>query len=256
MYIYVGKLNWFEYAENECITIVFPAGFALKDPVCAYWQWTVTGSGERNANNPQEAFIDSVTNTSSDYRVQFSFGYYAFEGSVSADFKSASLKMSNPQGETSPVTLSLQHSDAVRVPSTSVFIGKLDWFQYSKNEMVILIIPGEVVAGEPVIMSRQWTEDSEGNMKPNHAVVCTITFAYPQSGGIVSATFRDGDYRYDFNLRRAISDLELYMYNEVDKPDVKATFHLHQRDFRDLRKKKVRLLVKGLRCVLKTPYRP
>ncbi len=38
MFIYNGKLNWLNYASNETIIIVFPAGFALNDPVSAYWQ--------------------------------------------------------------------------------------------------------------------------------------------------------------------------------------------------------------------------
>lgn len=40
MYVY----NGFNYVENECCTLVFPAGFALKDPqaLCAYWQLIVS----------------------------------------------------------------------------------------------------------------------------------------------------------------------------------------------------------------------
>lgn len=36
MYVFNGKLNWFEAASNECFTLVFPAGFALNDPVSAH----------------------------------------------------------------------------------------------------------------------------------------------------------------------------------------------------------------------------
>jgi hypothetical protein len=71
--------------------------------------------------------------------VHFTFSYYAFEGSISADFKSLSLKMLNPGGEAQDVWLSLLHSDAVHVPSISVFTGKLHWFEYSQNEMVTLV---------------------------------------------------------------------------------------------------------------------
>ena len=40
MFIYNGKFTWLNYASNETITVVFPAGFALNDPVSAYWQWS------------------------------------------------------------------------------------------------------------------------------------------------------------------------------------------------------------------------
>ncbi len=41
MYVFNGELNWFAAASNECFTLVFPAGFALNDPVSAHWQWSV-----------------------------------------------------------------------------------------------------------------------------------------------------------------------------------------------------------------------
>ena len=53
MYVYNGKLDWYDYAKNECITLVFPAGFALKDPVCAYWQWTADAKGVEKSNTYQ-----------------------------------------------------------------------------------------------------------------------------------------------------------------------------------------------------------
>ncbi|KAG7096267.1 hypothetical protein E1B28_003715 [Marasmius oreades] len=60
MYIYNGKLNWYEYAVNETITVVFPAGFALNDPVCAFWQWTVDGAGNKKAMTTPLGFINTV----------------------------------------------------------------------------------------------------------------------------------------------------------------------------------------------------
>ena len=53
MLIYNGKLNWYDYAIDETITIVFPAGLALNDPVCAYWQWTKDGAGNKKTNSTQ-----------------------------------------------------------------------------------------------------------------------------------------------------------------------------------------------------------
>lgn len=120
MYIYVGKLNWFGYAQNELITVVFPAGFSHNDPVYAYWQWTVDGAGNKKTNCTQKSSITSTTK----YHIDFSCGYYAFGGIVSADLNSLSLSMSCPQGDTAPVSLSLHYGNAVRVPSTSIPAGK------------------------------------------------------------------------------------------------------------------------------------
>lgn len=256
MYIYVGKLNWLYYAYNECITIVFPAGFALKDPVCAYWQWTVSGSGEEKANNSQEAFIDSVTNTNSDYRVRFSFAYYTFEGTISADLNSLSLTMSDPLDHTGPVSLSLQFGNSGRVPSTSVFTGKLDYLSYSKNEMLTFIIPGEMAKGEPVVLSYQWTVDGRGNAKTNHTVVTTMTACDAEPNGYVSAKFEDGFYLFDFIVRKGNDDLVLSMTDPAGEIDKNSPYRLHQTDFRDLRKKKVRLLHESLLFLLTTHYRP
>lgn len=246
MHIYVGKLTWGQFAVNECITIVFPAGFALKDPVCAYWQWTVTASGDRNHNAALKSFISSVTKTNSEYRVRFDFGYYAFEGTVSTDFQSLSLTMLNPAGDRAAVSLLLQHGDPVRVPSTSVFTGKLNWFEFSQNEMVTLVIPGDVADREPVVLIHQWTRDGAGIDKANHIVNGIMTATNIASNGNLSARFTNINryYTYDFTVRksRASDDLVLSMTNTAGDRDSSAPYNLEQTDFRDLRKKKVRTL--------------
>ncbi|KAF8186599.1 hypothetical protein K438DRAFT_1835903 [Mycena galopus ATCC 62051] len=242
MYVYVGKLNWFECAQNECITVVFPAGFALMDPVCAYWQWTVDATGNAKSNCTQEAFITSVTNTADQYHLRFPFSYYAFEGSVSADFSSLFLRMSNPQGEWQDVSLSLLRGDAARRARASAFTGKLHWFQHSLNEMVTLVIPGEVANGEPVILSHQWTKDGAGNLKANHTVSGTLRTVNVRSNGDLSATFDDGYYTFDFTLRRGYNDVVLSMSNPSGEHDSRAPYNLKQTDFRTFHKKKALIL--------------
>lgn len=259
MYIYVGKLTWLSYAINDCITIVFPAGFALKDPVCAYWQWTVTANGIEKHNVALETFISSVTKTNSEYRLRFDFGHYAFEGTVSTGFKSLSLTMLNPSGNTATVPLLLQHGDPVRVPSTSVFTGKLNWFQYSQDEMVTLVIPGDVADGEPVVLIHQWTRNAAGVDKANHIVKGTMTAVNIASNGNLSARFTDnnGYYTYDFTVRksRASDNIVLSMTNPTGQRDSSAPYNLKQTDFRDLRKKKVKTLSENPSIPLTIPYR-
>lgn len=248
MYLYVGKLSWFEYAENECITIVFPAGFALKDPVCAYWQWTIDSSGVRKSNCTQEGFITSVTNTTNEYRVRFPFGYYAFEGTVSADFSLLSLEMMNPAGDKRSVNMSLEHSDRVRVPCASVFTGKLNWFEYSENEMTTLTIPGDLANNDPVILSYQWTKDGAGIAKKNHIVNGTLKSVKTSSDGKITAEFGDGYYTYNFTVPKSSNEVVLHMTNPSGDVDSSAPYNLRQTDFRNLGKKKVGHLNTYTRC--------
>lgn len=238
---------------------MFPAGFALKDPVCAYCQWTVTASGVRKHNLALKTFISSVTKTNSEYRLRIDFGYYAFEGTVSTGFNSLSLTMLNPSGNTATVPLLLQHGDPVRVPSTWVFTGKLNWFQYSEDEMVTLVIPGDVADGEPVVLIHQWTRNAAGIDKANHNVKGTMTAANIASNGNLSARFTDknGYYTYDFTVRkgRASDNLVLSLTIPTDQRDSSAPYNLEQMVFRDLRKKKVRTRPENPSLPLTIPYR-
>lgn len=259
MYIYVGKLTWKPLAINECITTVFPASFALKDPVCAYWQWTVTATGVRKQNVTLQAFISSVTKTNSEYRLSFDFGDYAVEGIVSTDFSSLTLMMLNSSGGTAAVLLQLVHGDPVRVPSTSIFTGKLNWFQYSQDEMVTVVIPGDVANREPVVLIHQWNRDAAGIDKPNHIVKGTMTAASIAPNGDLSARFTNftRDLKYEFVVRkgRASDDLVLSMNNTAGDRDLSAPYNLDQIDFRDLRTKKVRTLPETPSLPLNIPYR-
>ncbi|EUC55297.1 hypothetical protein RSOL_108030 [Rhizoctonia solani AG-3 Rhs1AP] len=237
MYVYVGKLNWFDYAKNECITIVFPAGFALKDPVCAYWQWTVDGQGTEKANSSQLGLITSVTKTTTTYYIKFPFDYYAFSGTVSPDSTSLSLTMSNPGGDTKDLTLSRKLGDMLGVLTTSVYIGKLNWFDYSKDEMVTLVIPVKA-QDKPVIMSHQWTRDGAGTEKANHTVVGTLDVQDDSSKDSFHATFNDGYYKYELTITEASNQLVLKMTNPSNDRDSNAPYVLNQTDFRNLDLKK------------------
>lgn len=202
--------------------------------------------------------IDSVTKTNSEYRVRFQLdNYYTFEGTVLTDFSSVSLPMSNPQGATASVSLLLQRGDSVRVPSTSVFTGKLNWFQYSQNEMVTLIIPGDVADGEPVVLIHQWTIDGAGKRKTNRIVNGTMTAVRSETSGSVSAMFKDSNNygRYDFTLSKASNNLMLRMTNLTGQRDLSAPYDLKQTDFRDLRKQKVRMLIENVSFPLIIPRR-
>lgn len=111
MYVY----NGFNYVENECCTLVFPAGFALKDPqaLCAYWQLIVSLGLSAQSLRPPNS-----TNA-------ISFDFYAFDAVIPDDFKSVTVTMLNPNGETVTSTLMAQLTDPVRILSTEVWQAEL-----------------------------------------------------------------------------------------------------------------------------------
>ncbi|KAE9391220.1 hypothetical protein BT96DRAFT_1061792 [Gymnopus androsaceus JB14] len=244
MYVYVGKLDWFDYAKNECITVVTPAGFTLQEPVCVYWQWTVDGSGHEKANVVQEGAFKSVVKTASEYRIGFQFDYYSFEGSVSGNFGTLSLIMSNPQGDTAPISLSLKYSDSMRAPSALVFTGKLNWFEYATNEMVTLIIPDTVRDNEPVVLSYQWTKDNAGISNNNYTVRSKLQAVSTQSNGNFCAQFDDG--HYTFTLHKTDERHMLSMTNPFGDRDQRESYYLTQTDFLDAKKVNIFLVIDPL----------
>ena len=110
--VYVGKLNWFNYAVNETITVVVPppGNFNTGDIACVYWQWTVDSTGAQKVNQ-SHAVNMTVTSVGADGSrgLRIPLDYYLFNGSVTAEKNTMTLTMSNPSGETSaPITLALQ----------------------------------------------------------------------------------------------------------------------------------------------------
>ncbi|XDG04439.1 hypothetical protein ABKA04_004054 [Annulohypoxylon sp. FPYF3050] len=219
--------------------------FALKDPVCAYWQWTVDGSGVQKRNNTQIGSITSVTDTGSGYQIRFPCSYYAFEGTVSADLASLSVELLEPTGLKGPGNLSLEYNDKVCIPSTSIFTGKLNWLEYCKNEMVVVIIPRDVADDKPIYLIHQWTVDGSGKTKTNHRVNAPLNSVKTISEGTVTAKFDDGFYKYDIAIPRSGNKVTLSMVDPGGRIDSKAPYDLWQKDFRELHIKKALIVRYG-----------
>ncbi|QRV97879.1 kinase domain protein [Ceratobasidium sp. AG-Ba] len=231
MYVYVGKLDWPDYAINECITIVFPAGFTPNDPVCAYWQWTVDAQGQRKTISPQIGLITNTNKTSTTHSINFSFGYYTFHGTILHNFTGLSLTMSNPQGYTSTLKLSNQIQDTHDILSTSIYIGKLNWFEYCQDELVTLILLSKV-DGQPVVLNHQWTRDASGNRKTNHTVVGSLRVdKADKSKDSFLASFSSGHYTFSIEILGDSNELLLGMTNPTNDRDASAPYKLKQTDF-------------------------
>ncbi|KAH6916876.1 hypothetical protein BKA70DRAFT_315572 [Coprinopsis sp. MPI-PUGE-AT-0042] len=214
MFIFSGKLDWYSYAVNENITIVVPAGFALNDPIYAYWQWTVDSGGNHKANTSQSGTIQAVTSTANKSQISFSFGYYSFDAIVASDYSTLVATMRNPKGDTSqPLTLIRQPGESDQSPSTVTYTGKLNWFNYAVNEMIVLVIQAAGVSnGAPVGLYHQWTVHSDGTQKKNCPVNATFRNVTVQSDGI-KGTFGDGYYTYEVTVPNNGQDATIRMSN-------------------------------------------
>lgn len=243
MYIYYGKFNWLDKAINECFVIVFPAGLALNDPVSAYWQWTKSDTpGQNKINSSQHGIITGVSKTSPDeYRISCTLGNYSFDGVVAQNFSSLNATIRNPTGDSTTSNLALQYSSTLKVPSTAVYTGKLNWLTHAKEEMITLVIPAGVTVGAPVSLYYQWTVDNAGNQKRNFASNAVFTSVNTASNGDVTGILGSNwYYTFEVTVKKGGQDVVLRMTDPQGKRDAKAPYNLKQIDFRSLGTKKVR----------------
>ena len=222
MYIYDGKTSFFRFAVNEHITMVFPCGFALHDPVYACWQWTVDAQGRRKSNTTfvsmfkclhyiltkgrtrsKRTTIHSVTHDSK-FGCKFSFtgNYYTFDATIAnGDFSEITALMRCPDNTArAPTVLSRQYGDSKPVPAVSVYSGKINFPEEAENEHVALVIPFGISSGAPVGLYFQWsTETWNHKEKQNHQVNATFRDV-TASEQEIKGTFDDGDYKFEVTI--------------------------------------------------------
>ncbi|KAI0035572.1 hypothetical protein K488DRAFT_42986 [Vararia minispora EC-137] len=244
MLIYCGKLNYHSYAENECVTIVFPAGFSLNDPVCAHWQWT-KDAGELTLYIFQSGIVTGTSKAEDGIRIVLSFGFYFLDCHIRSDLRqlAATLGAVNGADNNSSVTstLDLQHREPGEVPTTRVYAGKLNWIergvQYAKNEMVTLVLPSGTIANDATVgLYYQWTFDGRHNPKENHLVTSKLRDVTAGAGGMILGTFDDGFYTFTATLSSNMRTANLHMSTESGSDT--ATSDLEATDFRTYAAKK------------------
>jgi hypothetical protein len=113
--IYQGKLNHLSYAINENIIIVLPRGLRQGEDACAFWQWTVDGAGNKQANHHYEEHIDSVSKAADgSWNVtMFSTQFYTFTGKMSADGTTLTLKLAHGTEQSELITLTRVYDSAL-----------------------------------------------------------------------------------------------------------------------------------------------
>ncbi|PIL37691.1 hypothetical protein GSI_01385 [Ganoderma sinense ZZ0214-1] len=219
MYIYNGKLDYDWYAKNECFTLVFPAGFALHDPICAHWQWSTDTNGRDNVNQSQPGLITEVSKTIEQYSLTAIIDYYTFEITLASNRRSVTLVLTRPsKGRSSQATLALSYADNIQFPTTVTYTGKLNYYQYATNEMITLILPAGISSDAPVGLYYQFTKDDNGVAKRNGAEVGTLSDMTNGTDGTVIAFFRSSYYHYQFTFSADENTVSTIMVDPSSTP--------------------------------------
>ncbi|KAL1705500.1 hypothetical protein EV121DRAFT_279627 [Schizophyllum commune] len=254
MHVYNGKITWLQRAENECITFVFPAGLALKDPVCAYWQWSDTAktnvhqvsSEQYLADLPscfrQHGTIDRVRKTATEYKITISLTDFLFDAQFTADFKSMTIKMYTATDATTSSTLTLQRYTSLltTVPSTKVYTGKFDWWIHAVNEMMTLVLPNGISNGAPVGLYFQFTVNNQNRPKTQYCVNSTF-YDVQASAGQIKASFDGSYYKFDAIIYPGTGNAKVVMKEN----ETNATFDMVQNDWRKAHRKKALIVRYG-----------
>jgi hypothetical protein len=222
MFIYQGKLNWYNYAQDELFVIVLPFGVArLNDPIHLYWQWTKLDNGSTKVNVLSRSFISSVTETAIDGEDQFSCvhdDYYTFDIVSKRHYDELHVTMRNLSGDTSSdmilrVVSKEDDSDPEPLEKARprIHVGKLNWYEYAINELFVVILPLGLCGDQPVCALWQWTKKADGQEKYNVKAISTQT-----CGTGLANKFhftQEGYYTFSCEADKSNEDLKITMSN-------------------------------------------
>ncbi|CAH0058640.1 unnamed protein product [Clonostachys solani] len=164
MFIYSGKLQWFNYGLGELLVVVLPNGpVRVGDTVYLSSQWTVDASGFKKQKWFAARTVEKVVKADNgDDTFTVTGGYYVFVISSQQGYKTINITMSNPGGSKDHMTLErvYQSKGEVTAESARIWTGKLDWPQNASNEPFTAIAPEGFGAGKPILAFWQWTVDA------------------------------------------------------------------------------------------------
>ncbi|KAI8664265.1 hypothetical protein NCS55_00934700 [Fusarium keratoplasticum] len=106
MFVYQGKLQWFNYGQDETLAVVLPNGFARDgDTAYIFSQWTVDAQGRKKYNWFQTLVVSNLTKTScGDDTFVLKGAYYTWKITTQQTYSKISITMSNPQKDKSTMT--------------------------------------------------------------------------------------------------------------------------------------------------------
>ncbi|KAF5232916.1 hypothetical protein FANTH_12763 [Fusarium anthophilum] len=108
MYIYQGKLNWYNYAVGETFTIIFPKGVVrANDPVYIFTQWTKDASGVEKSKFFQTILVQDLKQLpkSTDVTFTLSGAWYNYAITTEQNYSKIKVEMTNQPVQTLPRVL-------------------------------------------------------------------------------------------------------------------------------------------------------
>lgn len=170
MFIYQGKFDWPEYADNETFTIIFPNGVVrANDPVYLFTQWTKDSHRVRKSKFFQTIVVSDVKQLSNTTDVSFNLSgsWYSYAITTEQNYAKIKVDMSSPGGQKA-IALDrvwkpqgkVDHDAALRIWAGSITI-----HDSAIDEQAIFVLPEDYKDGKPVISSWQWTKDTAGKAK-------------------------------------------------------------------------------------------
>jgi hypothetical protein len=203
MYVYRGRLDWLNHAENETLTIIFPGTFDLQQPVYAIWQWTTDTKGGAKTPCLCEGVINRVSETTDANKRTIRFHeaqYYTFDGHVSLpDQNTLTVTMHKEHGKIKSRAIVLHLSYSSPDPaSCRIYIGKLNYAKNAVDETMLVLVPNALEVDQPVCIYWQWTKDSWGARKREEDYRGVIDVAKKTGMGMELQFFFRNDTYYKF----------------------------------------------------------
>ncbi|KAI1044968.1 hypothetical protein LB505_014129 [Fusarium chuoi] len=170
MFIYQGKLNWFSYATDETITLVFPKGAVrANDPAYLFTQWTVNDHKGEKDKFYQTRIIKNVKQLPNTTDVSFKLPgtFYNLDITTEQNYSKLKVVMSGDEGKKT-ITLDQVWQPVGEIDPNATFAiwaGHISFGDKIVKEQAIFVLPEDFKEGKPVISSWQWTKDESGKAK-------------------------------------------------------------------------------------------
>ncbi|KAF5003064.1 hypothetical protein FDECE_10375 [Fusarium decemcellulare] len=240
MFVYQGKLNWLDYADNETFTIIFPKGVVrVDDPVYLFSQWTQDSEGAKKGNWFQTIIVQDLKKHPDSNDVTFTLpgAWYKFVITTEQNYAKIKVDMSNRTGAKESTVLKREwqaQGEPAKGASLRIWTGNITWRENAVNEQAIFMLPEGYGDGRPVVSSWQWTKDGSGNCK-TPAFKGTSMKALQSDSGFAKFSFNayyDITCTWELNTEKLAVKLKGDGQEaEVGKLNLSAKIEAHTHDF-------------------------
>ncbi|EEU43465.1 uncharacterized protein NECHADRAFT_82783 [Fusarium vanettenii 77-13-4] len=201
MFVYQGKLQWYNYGKDETLAVVLPNGFARDgDTAYIFSQWTVDAQGRKKYNWFQTLVVSNLTKTSSgDDSFVLKGAYYTWKITTQQTYSKISITMSNPQKDKSTMTADRvwESKGEQDTGDARIWTGKFNYIQYASNEPAIFIAPDGFGDGKPILslwhcVQKALSKPGGGNYQFSFTDYYTLTCTWNDKNESLAARLRYG----------------------------------------------------------------